>query len=130
VILGPITEQPNRMESLGATYESAARLHKAGVRFCITTRDTHNVRNLPYEAGFAVAYGLPWAIALEAITVRPAEILGVANQVGSLTPGNWADVVCWTGDPFQPRSIVKHVFIRGREIPLANRQTALRDRFK
>ena len=129
-ILGPVTEEPAAMEATGATFENAARLQAAGVRFCITTRDTHNVRNLPYEAGFAVAHGLSWTAAFEAVTVRPAEILGVETEVGALAPGRWADVVIWTGDPFQPRTTVVTVLIRGREIPLETRQTELRDRFR
>lgn len=130
VILGPITEQPDAPESLHAIYENAAKLHAAGVTFAITSRDTHNARNLPYEAGIAVANGLPWEAAFLAVTRRPAEILGVADRVGSLAPGCDADLVVWTGDPFQPRSVPKHVFIRGREIPLTNRQTELRDRYR
>jgi len=129
-ILGPITEQPARPESAAATMENAARLHTAGVLFCISARDTHNLRNLPYEAGFAVANGLPWDAALAAITSNPAQIFGAADRVGRLERGLDADVVVWTGDPFQPRSTVKHLFIRGEQIPLTNKQTELRDRHK
>jgi imidazolonepropionase-like amidohydrolase len=126
-IIGPITEQPARPESLGATMENAAKLHAAGVLFCISARDTHNLRNLPYEAGFAVSYGLPWDAALAAITANPAKIFGAEDRVGRIAKDLDADVVVWTGDPFQPRSTVKHLFIRGRELPLTNKQTDLRD---
>ncbi len=128
VIVGPITEQPEDLETLGAIYENAARLHAAGVVFAIKSADAHNARNLPYEAGTAVAYGLPWDVAFAAVTCRPAEILGAEGH-GTLEPGKCADVVVWTGDPFQPRSVPRAVFIRGREIPLTNKQTELRDKF-
>jgi len=92
--------------------------------------DTHNSRNLRQQAGNAVSYGMTWEQALRAVTLSPAEIFGVADRYGSLEPGKVANVVVWSGDPFEFTTGVEHVFIRGREIPLKSRQTELLERYK
>lgn len=125
VLVGPISVQPSSMETSGATYQNCAVLAKNGILFAIQTGDNHNVRNLPYMAGLAVAYGLPWDEAIKAITINPAKILGVDDQIGSIKVGNLANVCIWDGDPLQPRSKILHVFIKGKEIPLESRQTRL-----
>ena len=84
--------------------------------------EVFNVRNLKYEAGVAVAYGLTWDDALRAVTLTPAEVFGVANRVGSLQPGRDANVVVWSGDPFEFATRAERVFIRGREIDQPSRQ--------
>lgn len=120
------TENPSTMETQGARYSAAARLHAAGVPFAIIPEDNaHNVRNLPWEAGLAVTYGLPREAALEAITVAPARIFGVADRVGSIEVGKMANLVVVEGDPLQPTSRVRHVFIAGREMEMTSRQTGL-----
>jgi imidazolonepropionase-like amidohydrolase len=96
---------PN-MEDLGATFQNVARMHEAGVQIILSTFDGHNVRNLKLEAGFAVANGLPHAAALRAVTLAPAEVWGVDDQMGSLEPGKVGDVVVWSGDPFEPMTSV------------------------
>jgi imidazolonepropionase-like amidohydrolase len=130
VILGPVTTQPDRIETLGAIYENAARLEAAGVRIAIQTDRTNDARTLPWEAGLAVAYGLPWEVALRAVTLTPAEIFGVADRLGSLERGKVANVLVTAGDPFQPLTSVKHLFIRGREVELRSRQDDLADRYR
>jgi imidazolonepropionase-like amidohydrolase len=130
VILGPVTTQPDRIETLGAIYENAARLEEAGVKIAIQTDRTNDARTLPWEAGLAVAYGLPWEAALRAVTLTPAEILGVADRLGSLERGKVANVLVTAGDPFQPLTPVKHLFIRGREVALRSRQDDLADRYR
>jgi len=129
VIVGPITTQPDRIETAGALYENAARLHDAGVKIAIQTGQTSDARVLPWEAGLAVAYGLPWDAALRAVTLSPAEIFGVADRLGSLDRGKQANVIVTTGDPFQPLSHVRHLFIRGREVPLRCRQDDLAEKY-
>src|SRR5881628_2929722 len=84
VIVGPITTQPDRIETLGAIYENAALLAKAGVAIALQTDRTNDARTLPWEAGLAVTYGLPWDEALRAVTLSPAEIFGIADRIGSL----------------------------------------------
>ena len=130
VIVGPITTQPDHIETLGAVYENAALLAEAGVKLAIQTDRTNDARTLPWEAGLAVAYGLPWDTALRAVTLTPAELFGVADRMGSLEPGKRADVIVTTGDPFQPLTQVKHLFIRGVERSLRTRQDDLADRYR
>jgi imidazolonepropionase-like amidohydrolase len=130
VIVGPITTQPDHIETLGAIYENAAILSGAGVKIAIQTDRTNDARTLPWEAGLAVAYGLPWEAALRAVTLSPAEIFGIADRIGSLEPGRLANVLVTTGDPFQPLSRVLHLFIRGREVPLRCRQDDLAEKYR
>jgi imidazolonepropionase-like amidohydrolase len=129
VIVKVLQNLPASFERLGARYDNAALLREAGVPVAITTGETHNARNIKQEAGNAVSYGLPYAEALRAITLSPAEIWGVADRYGSLEPGKVANVVVWNGDPLELLTPVEHVFIRGEEIPLTSRQTELRDRY-
>ena len=84
---------------------------------------------MAYQAGFATAFGVPYEEALKAITLNPAEIWGVAAKLGSLDAGKTANVVVANGDPLDVKTDVKRVFIGGREIPLTNRQTVLRDQY-
>jgi imidazolonepropionase-like amidohydrolase len=125
VVVGPITVQPERIETLGAIYDNAARLSRAGVTIAIQTGESLNARMLPYEASLAVAYGLPWEQAIRALTVNPAEIFGVADRIGSLKPGLDADLIATDGDPLQPLARLRHLMIKGRPVPLTSRQTAL-----
>ena len=90
----------------------------------------YRVRELRYLAGDAVAYGLPWDAALKAVTINPARAFGFADRAGSLEPGKDADVVVWSGDPFEPLSQPKAIFIKGEEQPLTSRQLQLRDRYR
>jgi imidazolonepropionase-like amidohydrolase len=82
---------PNDFESLGATLENAARLHKAGVTVALMTGDAHNARNLRQGAGNAVAYGMPWDAALAAVTSVPAKIWGIDGSYGTLEAGKDAE---------------------------------------
>jgi imidazolonepropionase-like amidohydrolase len=117
-------------DGLGARYENAALLARAGVKVTLLENDTHNARNLRQQGGNAVAYGMTWDQALRAVTLSPAEVFGVADRYGSLEPGKVANVVVWSGDPFEFSTGVEHVFIRGREIPLRSRQTELLERYR
>jgi imidazolonepropionase-like amidohydrolase len=116
VILGPITTQPESMETLGANYESAMLLHKAGVLIAIQSNETHNARNLPYEAALAVANGLPHEEALKAITTNVAKIFRFDQEAGTIEAGKRANVIIAEGDPLEPRTKITHVFIGGEEI--------------
>lgn len=134
VLFGPINQQPGTIETLGAIYEAAGILSKAGVKIAIHSGAdgfaTEQSRNLPFMAGVAVAYGLPYEEALKAITIYPAQILGVDREVGSIEAGKWADIVVCDGDPLEPRSRIAHVFIAGKEMPLRSYQTDLYERYK
>lgn len=130
VLVNPLDNLPGSFETLGATLENAARLHKAGVTIAFMSGDAHNARNLKQAAGNAVAYGLPWNAALAAMTSVPARIWGLADSYGTLEPGKDADVVIWDGDPLEVTSYPDAVFIRGVQMPEKTRQTELRDRYK
>jgi imidazolonepropionase-like amidohydrolase len=129
VIVGPIYEDPRNYERYDAVYKLPGELYQRGVKIAFASYDAHAVRSLPYAAGYAVAFGLPHDEALKAITLNPAEIWGVADQLGSLDVGKTANVVVADGDPLDVKSDVKRVFIDGREIPMTSRQTELRDRY-
>ncbi len=129
VIVGPIYETPKENERYDAVYSLPAQLFKRGVKIAFASFDAHNVRNLPYQAGYAVAFGLPYDEALKAITLNPAEIWGVADKLGSLDVGKTANIVVATGDPLDVRTDVKQVFINGQQIPMVTRQTRLRDQY-
>lgn len=129
VIVGPIYEQPKEDERYDAVFKMPAEMAKRGIKIAFASYDAHNARNLPYAAGYATAFGLPHDEALKAITINPAQIWGVDNQLGSLDTGKTANVVVANGDPLDVKTDVKHVFIDGVEIPLVNRQTELRDQY-
>ena len=129
VIVGPIYEDPKPYERYDAVYSLPAQLSKRGVKIVLASFDAHNVRNLPYQAGYATAFGLPYDEALKAITLNAAETWGVADQLGSLDAGKTANVVVANGDPLDVRTDVKQVFIAGREVAMTSRQTRLRDQY-
>lgn len=129
VIVGPIYETPQPEERYDAVYSLPAQLYKRGVKIAFASYDAHNTRNLPYQAGYAVAFGLPYDEALRAVTLNPAEIWGVADRLGSLDVGKMANVVVANGDPLDVKTGVKQVFIQGREVPMTTRQTRLRDQY-
>jgi imidazolonepropionase-like amidohydrolase len=129
VIVGPIYDAPKANERYDSVYSLPAELAKRGVKIAFASYRVEHNRNLPYAAGYAVAYGLPYEEALKALTINPAEIWGVADQLGSLDVGKTANVVVANGDPLDVKTDVKEVFIRGRQIPMENRQTRLRDQY-
>jgi len=130
-LLLKVHRSPSReSDPYDAPYASAAVLHRAGVRFAIVTDDAENVRNLPYEAAMAAAYGLPAAEAVRAITLSPAEIFGVADRVGAIAPGRDATLVLAAGDILDTRTQVTQVLVEGVPQPLETRHTRLYERYK
>src|SRR5271168_1659418 len=129
VIVGPIYEAPKEDERYDTVYSLPAQLYKRGVKIVFASYSAHNVRNLPDQAGFATAFGLPYDEALKAITINPAEVWGVADHLGSLDVGKTANVVMANGDPLDVKTDVKQVFIGGREVPMTDRQVRLRDEY-
>ena len=129
VILGSIYDEPKEWERYDTVYKMPGELSKRGVKIAFASFDAHQVRNLPYAAGFAVAFGLPYDEAMKALTLYPAQIWGVDDQLGSLDVGKTANVVIANGDPLDVKTDVKYVFIQGKSIPMVNRQTELRDRY-
>jgi imidazolonepropionase-like amidohydrolase len=129
VVVGPIYEAPKEDERYDTVFSLPAQLYKRGVKIIFASYSAHNVRNLPDQAGYATAFGLPHDEALKAITINPAEIWGMADKLGSLDVGKTANVVVANGDPLDVKTDVKRVFIEGRDIPMTNRQTRLRDQY-
>ncbi|HET9741831.1 MAG TPA: amidohydrolase family protein [Terriglobales bacterium] len=129
VVFGPIYDFPKPNERYDAVYSMPAELAKRGVKLAFASYRVENNRNLPYEAGYAVAFGLPYDDALKSVTLNAAEIWGVADKLGSLDVGKLGNVVIANGDPLDVKTTVKQVFIDGREIPMENRQTRLRDQY-
>jgi len=130
VITGPVISLPTRdYDRYDRPYANAGALVNAGVKVALRTADVENVRNLPYQAGFAVAYGMKKEDALRSITIVPAEIFGVSDQTGSIEIGKQANLFVCDGDPFETKTQVLHVFIQGWQIPMESRQSQLYDEF-
>jgi imidazolonepropionase-like amidohydrolase len=136
VLTGAMANSPNEFATLGQRQENAGLLAKAGVPVTLVgnaeggSTDAFTARNVRYEAGNAVAYGMEYDAALRAITLTPAETFGVADQVGSLTAGMRADVVIWSGDPFEFASRAEHVFVNGVQSSARTREDLLENRYK
>jgi len=136
VLTGAMNNIPSSFSALGTRQENAAMLRRAGVAVALIgnagggDEDAFNVRNVRYEAGNAVAYGMTWDDALRAVTLAPAQIFGVADRVGTLEPGKVANVVVWSGDPFEFATRAEHVIVHGKEYHDVSRQDMLTQRYK
>jgi imidazolonepropionase-like amidohydrolase len=130
VILKPLNNSPAGFDRLGARFDNAALLHRAGVQVIVGSFESHNARWLTLEAGNAVRFGLPWDVALRAVTLAPAQAVGVADRYGSLEPGKVGNLVVWTGDPFELSTRAELVVIRGSVAPPENRQLELFRRYR
>lgn len=134
VLAGAMNNIPGNFTMLGARQENPGLLRRAGVEVLLigtgSDPDAFNVRNIRQEAGNAVAYGMTWDDALRSITLAPAQLYGVADRLGSLQPGRTANIVVWSGDPFELSTRVEHVLVRGRVIAEPSRQDMLMERYK
>ena len=131
VIVGALNNIPLSFAMLGARQENAALLQEAGATVLINGgADGFNARNVRFEAGNAVAFGLSWDAALRAVTLSPAEAFGVADRIGSLQAGREANVVIWSGDPFEPLTRAERVLVRGVDVRRPSRQDELMLRYK
>ncbi len=110
-------------------YQNPGMLHEAGVKVAIATGESENVRNAPYHAGFAAAYGLGIEEALKAITINAAEIFGIDDRLGSIEAGKQANLFISDGDPFEPTSHIEQVFIEGYKIPMVSRHIQLYEEY-
>lgn len=130
VITGPVMSIPSRQsDKYDTAYANAGKMRAAGVKVALRTDKYENVRNLPYEAGFAATYGMGTDEALRAITLSPAEMFGVDDQIGSLSKGKLANLFVSDGDPFETRTDILHLFIEGWNVPLESRHTLLYEEF-
>lgn len=130
VITGPIQALPTReSDRYDTPYANAGKMAKAGVKVAIRTNGQENVRNLPFFAAFAAAYGMGKEEAWKAVTINPSEIFGLGDQYGSVEAGKIANLIVADGDPFETKTNILHVFIEGYRMPLSNRQIRLYQEF-
>lgn len=131
VILGGSQQLPSgENEPYDEQYAQPGKLHAAGVRFAISTFNASSSRTLPYEAGTAVPYGLPREEALKAITLYPAQILGLGDELGTIEEGKIANLIVTDGDPLEITTEVSHVIIQGRDVSLMNKHRQLHETYK
>jgi imidazolonepropionase-like amidohydrolase len=130
VILGRVLALPDQEDdAYDAAFTGPLEAYKAGVQFAFGTFTNEFVRNLPYQAATAVAFGLPYEEALKAVTINPARIWGHAADLGSVEKGKVADLLVTDGDPLEIQTHVKHLIIKGQEVPLVNKQTRLYEKY-
>ncbi len=140
VIASAVADLPSSFESLAATQSNVGRMRAAGVNVAIGTINDDDAR-MPFRSRFYAgnlvglaklpgAAGVSWGEALAMISSRPAEAVGLGDEVGSLRPGRRGDVVLWSGDPLDNASAAELVLIDGVRQPLTSRQTKLRDRYR
>jgi len=130
VITGPMLSIPTRQsDRFDASYTNPGKMAKAGVKVVIRSNDAENTRNLPFNAGFAAAYGMGKEEALKAVTINAAEVFGIADKMGSIEVGKDATILVSTGDPFETKTQIRHVFIEGYRIPMSNRHIKLYQEF-
>jgi imidazolonepropionase-like amidohydrolase len=130
VVLGSLQNTPAADAPYDALWAQPGILHEAGVRFAFSTGGSANARHVPYHAALAVAYGLPKDVAMQALTVWPAEIFGAADQVGTIAAGRVANLFLASGDPLDIRTTVDEVFIKGRRLPLDDRHSRLYEKYR
>ena len=129
VLMNPMNNIPH-FEGLDISLENAARMAAAGVNIAFASFDSHNSRNIKQLAGNAVSYGMPYDAALRAVTINPARLWGIADRYGTLELGKDADIVVWSGDPFELTTDAEHVFIAGQEQSRETRQEELFRRYR
>jgi imidazolonepropionase-like amidohydrolase len=130
VLLNPQADLPSEFESLNSRMENAGLLAAAGVTIVVVPPYTgHYARQVRYNAGYAVAHGLPWETGLAAITRNPAQVFGFGEKEGRIEPGLDADLVVWSGDPLEMLSVPLHVLVKGEEQPMTSRAQDLARRY-
>jgi imidazolonepropionase-like amidohydrolase len=130
IVQGTHRQPSRRFDDYDDPFTLPAKLHEAGIRFCIAGGGASNERNLPYQAATAAAYGLPKDEALKSITLYPAQILGAADRIGSLEVGKDATLIITDGDPLEIPTHVERMFIQGRDVDLTSRHTMLYLKYK
>lgn len=135
ILAGTFNLPARRDEAYDTPYAAPGRLHAAGVAFCIAmgtdgASEPGNERNLPYEAAIAAGFGLPRDEALKSVTLYPAQLLGIADELGSLEVGKRATLFITDGDALEMTSNVQLAYIDGAKIDLRSRQTDLRDKYR
>jgi imidazolonepropionase-like amidohydrolase len=132
VIIGGLHRLPGRRDrAYDEVFTLPLKLHEAGVDFCIAAEArTGSARDLNHQAATAAAYGLPREVALEAVTIDAAQILGLGEMLGSIEPGKAGTLIITTGDPLEITNDTLMAFIDGRRIDLGNRQKSLYEKYR
>lgn len=130
VVVAPMSNLPSSFDRLGQRADNATLLQKAGVKVVISTFSSHYVGNLRYLAGNAVRAGLPHEQAVVALTKNAAEAAGVDSEVGTLAAQKTANVVVWSGDPFEISTVAEAVYVAGKEVSTKTRQDELFERYR
>ena len=130
VLLDPQADLPSEFESLNSRMENAGLLSAAGVTIVVTPPYVgHYARQVRYNAGYAVAHGLPWEAGIAAITRNPAQVFGFSEKTGRIEAGLEADLVVWSGDPLEMLTVPLHVLVKGTEQPMTSRAQELARRY-
>jgi imidazolonepropionase-like amidohydrolase len=132
VILGPTQSLPEDEDApYDQSYATPGQLQAAGIKIAFASfNDASFARRLPYQAANAVAYGLPYDEALKAITLYPAQMLGLADQLGTVEPGKVADLIVTDGDPLAIPTQVRYLFINGQLTSTENRHSRLYEQYR
>ncbi|WP_419935789.1 amidohydrolase family protein [Candidatus Palauibacter sp.] len=130
VILGPVQRLPQG-EDTGYDDPNTLPgvLHDAGVEIAFATFNSADSRTLPYEAANSVSWGLPQDVALEAVTLAPARVLGVDDRLGSLEVGKVGNLIVTDGDPLEITTAIEWVFIKGVPSDLDNKHRRLWEKY-
>lgn len=133
VVLPPTLRLPDQEDDpYDKPFSIPGELSKAGVKIAFATFGPgaeDNPRNLPYEAAAAVGFGLPYEEALKAVTLYPAQIWGVGDEIGSIEKGKWADLIVTDGDPLETRTQIKQMYIKGAVVDLDNKHHRLYEKY-
>lgn len=129
IILAAVFGMPGNEQPVDYFYSLPAKLSKAGVKFCLTTNDDKDVRQIRDQAGWAAAYGMKPEDAVRLITKNAAEVLGIENRLGSIKKGMDGTVILCDGEIFETRSKVLRAWIQSREVSLENKQTRLYQKY-
>ena len=132
VVLAPTHRLPSRVDAdIDQPFKTPALLEEAGVLFCLQNEGNWQQRNLPFQAGHAVGFGLSYENAVKAITLNTAKILGIDDRTGSLEVGKDATLIISSGDALDMRtSNIEQAYIQGRNIDLNNKQKGFYEKFK
>lgn len=130
ICLAAVFGMPRTDQPVDYFYNLPARLAKAGVKFCLTTNDDKDTRQLRDQAGWAAAYGMNHEDAVRSITYWTAQVMGIEDRLGSIQVGLDGTVILTDGDLLETRTKVLRAWIQGREVDLASRQTRLYDKYK
>lgn len=133
VILHDIHQLPRRDDSdVDQPFKTPAVLQAKGIKFAfsLNNQGSWNVRNLMFQAGQAIGHGLDKEAAVSALTLNTAEILGIADRVGSLEKGKDATFIVSEGDALDMRtSVITAAFMAGRKVSLEDKQKELYDKY-